>query len=73
MVLRVLRTVLIFFICLSAFGYFTQAYKAAKVQEALMGYKLVQGEISRDQYENFKKHHNYFKTLFNPKLVWSVD
>lgn len=71
--MKILIRVLTIIICLLALVYFGQALKANKVSEIRMKARLQKGQISKTEYENFKRQNTLLKTLFNPKEVLSVD
>lgn len=69
----IIRNTVIVILLMIAIVYHGQTLKAQRVKDARLRYKLQEGVISKDQYEQFKQQNTYLKTFLNPKEVLSVD
>ncbi|MBU1999325.1 MAG: hypothetical protein ABIG46_04995 [Candidatus Omnitrophota bacterium] len=71
--MKIIRNILIIILVIIAIVYHGQTIKAQRVKDVRLRYKLQEGKITKDQYEQFKQQNTYLNTFLNPKEVLSVD
>jgi hypothetical protein len=70
---KIIRNILIIISVIVVIVYHGQTIKAQRVKDARLRYKLQEGKITKEQYEQLKQQNTYFKAFLNPKEVFSVD